>query len=76
MFKLAGLSVGRRGGLVWHDLRHEYGSLLIEQGATIVEAKELMRHSDIRTTARYLKANGERLRELSAKMGQRVGSAS
>jgi integrase len=72
LFKLAGLPVGRKGGYIWHDLRHEYGSFLIEQGATIQEAKELMRHADIRTTARYLKANDERLKELAAKMGQRL----
>jgi integrase len=73
LFKLAGLPVGRKAGVVWHDLRHEYGSLLIEQGATIQEAKELMRHADIRTTARYLKADETRLRELAGKLGQRVG---
>lgn len=72
LFKLAGLPVGRKSGYVWHDLRHEYGSFLIEQGATIQEAKEMMRHADIRTTARYLKAKDERLRELAAKMGQRT----
>jgi site-specific recombinase XerD len=72
LFALAGLPVGRKKGYVWHDLRHEYGSYLIEQGATIQEAKELMRHSDIRTTARYLKADDGRLRELAATMGKRL----
>ena len=70
--KLAGLPTGRKGGYVWHDLRHEYGSFLIEQGATIQEAKEMMRHADIRTTARYLKADDDRLKQLAAKMGQRL----
>jgi site-specific recombinase XerD len=73
LFKRAGLKVGRKQGLVWHDLRHEYGSFLIEQGATIQEAKEMMRHADIRTTARYLTADPRRLRELAGKMGLRVG---
>jgi site-specific recombinase XerD len=72
LFKLAGLPVGRKTGYVWHDLRHEYGSFLIEQGATIQEAKEMMRHSDIRTTARYLTANDERLKELASRMASRA----
>jgi len=72
LFELAGLPVGRKQGVVWHDLRHEYGSYLIEQGATIQEAKELMRHADIRTTARYLTANEGRLRELAGKLGKRL----
>jgi site-specific recombinase XerD len=65
--------VGRKNGVVWHDLRHEYGSFLIDQGATIQEARELMRHADIRTTGRYLKASEDRLRQLAEKFGQRVG---
>jgi integrase len=69
LFGLAGLKVGRNGGYVWHDLRHEYGSSLVEQGATIQEAKEMMRHADIRTTERYLKAREQRLHEVAAKLG-------
>ena len=68
LFRLAGLDVGR-AGYVWHDLRHEYGSAIIEQGATIQEAKELMRHADIRTTERYLKARDARLHELAGRIG-------
>jgi integrase len=71
LFKLAGVPPGRKVGYVWHDLRHEYGSYLIEQGATIQEAKELLRHADIRTTARYLTADETRLRELAGKLAQR-----
>jgi integrase len=72
LFKLAGLPVGRKDGLVWHDLRHEYGSFLIEQGATIQEVKEMMRHADISTSATYLTAREERLKALAAKMGKRL----
>jgi integrase len=73
LFTLAGLSASRKHGFVWHDLRHEDGSYLVEQDATIQEVKELMRHADIRTTARYLTANEDRLRELARRMEQRVG---
>jgi integrase len=72
LFKLAELPVGRKGGVIWHDLRHEYGSYLVDTGATIQEVKELMRHADIRTTQRYLKAREERLRELARRMGDRT----
>jgi integrase len=68
LFRLAGLIVGR-AGYVWHDLRHEYASAIIEQGATIQEAKEMMRHADIRTTERYLTAHKSRLHELAGKLG-------
>jgi site-specific recombinase XerD len=72
LFVLAGLPTGRKSGLVWHDLRHEYGSYLVEQGGTIQEVKELMRHADIRTTARYLSATEERLRQLAGTLGRRA----
>lgn len=69
LFTLANLPVGRKAGYVWHDLRHEYGSSVIEQGATIQEAKELMRHADIRTTERYLKAHERRLIQIAERLG-------
>jgi integrase len=71
LFKLVGLPTGRKSGYVWHDLRHEYGSYLIDQGAKIHEVMELMRHADIRTTQKYLKAKDERLEELAGRMSQR-----
>jgi integrase len=72
LFALAGLPLGRRNGLVWHDLRHEFGSFLVEQGATIEEIREMMRHADISTSATYLTAHEERLKALAAKMGKRL----
>jgi integrase len=33
-----------------HDLRHTFGSLLIQSGASIVYVKEQMRHSSIQVT--------------------------
>ena len=64
LFTEAGLPVGRKGGYVWHDLRHEYCSSVADHGANIHELRELARHADIRTTQRYLKASDDRLREL------------
>jgi site-specific recombinase XerD len=70
---MAGLPVGRNG-LVWHDLRHEFVSYLVDQGGEIHEVKEAARHKDIRTTERYMKAREDRLKALMAKMADR-GSA-
>jgi integrase len=37
-----------------HDLRHTFGSLAVDGGASLVQVKEWMGHSDIKTTMRYL----------------------
>ena len=74
LFRLGGLPVGRENGLVWHDLRHEFVSFLVDQGGAIHEVREAARHKDIRTTERYMKAREERLKALMGKMAER-GSA-
>jgi site-specific recombinase XerD len=71
LFRHAGLPVGRKGGLTWHDLRHEFVSFLADQGGEIHEVREAARHKDIRTTARYMKAREERLKTLMGKMAMR-----
>ena len=71
MFTRAGLPLGRRGGLVWNDLRHEFISHLVDEGGEIHEVREAARHKDIRTTQRYLTANDERLKALMRKMASR-----
>lgn len=71
LFRHAGLPVGRKGGLTWHDLRHEFVSFLADQGGEIHEVREAARHKDIRTTERYMKAREERLRALMGKMAMR-----
>ena len=40
--------------LRFHDLRHTFGSLAIDGGASIVQVKEWMGHADVKTTMRYL----------------------
>ena len=38
----------------WHDLRHSFASRLVIAGESIVVVKELMRHSNINITMRYI----------------------
>jgi integrase len=76
IFRLAGLPVGP-AGYVWHDIRHEFGSYLVDVGASIQEAQEMLRHRDPKSTARYLAASEKRMRRLAATFQQRhreVGS--
>ena len=50
----AGIPYGRyiKGGVTFHTLRHTYGSHLVMRGASIYEVRDLMRHIDVKTTAR------------------------
>jgi integrase len=54
-FKQARDAVGARP-LRFHDLRHTYGSLLAAAGVDLVTIKEMMGHSALSTTGRYLHA--------------------
>lgn len=42
--------------LRFHDLRHTFGSLLAMRGVDLVTIKEVMGHSALHTTGRYLHA--------------------
>ena len=45
-----------------HKLRHTFATTLLGEGFTIRDVQELMRHSDIRTTAIYLSVRNEDLK--------------
>lgn len=48
-------------GLVWHDLRHEFASRLADDGRPVPQIQELLGHSDIKTTMRYISVTKEDL---------------
>jgi len=47
----------------WHKLRHTFASRLAEKGVSMAVVKELMGHSDIRTTMRYAHLGQHTLRD-------------
>ena len=64
---------GTDGDLHWHDLRHECGSRLAEQGVPVHEIQYLLGHASLVTTQRYLNATEEALRKSVKVLEQEVG---
>jgi site-specific recombinase XerD len=48
-----------------HRLRHTFASELLREGASIVDISQLLRHSDLATTAGYAKVDLGRLRQVA-----------
>ena len=44
----------------------------LENGANIVELRDLLRHSDVRVSERYLHSSDERLRRMADKLGNQL----
>ena len=47
----------------WHLLRHSYASHLSEKGISVIVIKELLGHSDIKTTMRYAHLGSSTMKE-------------
>jgi site-specific recombinase XerD len=47
----------------FHDLRHDFGSNLVQSGISIYSVKELMGHKDVKMTERYSHLSQEKLRK-------------
>ncbi|WP_405233694.1 tyrosine-type recombinase/integrase [Lentisalinibacter salinarum] len=50
------------GRIVWHSLRHTFGSRLGAAGVDAQTLRELMGHANLQTTQRYLKSDRDRKR--------------
>jgi integrase len=62
--KTAWRAACRRAGitnLTFHDLRREFGSRLLESGASEHDVRDFLGHANITTTSRYLKSTPKRL---------------
>ncbi len=56
-------SRARLEGLRMHDLRHTYASLMLESGADIIDVKNALAHTQLKTTEVYLHLRDARKRE-------------
>lgn len=71
LFTLAGLDWGRDKGIVWHTLRHEFTSRVLEKAdGDPVVAQKMARHKDLRTTQNYLHARDKRLMATATRLGR------
>ena len=73
LLALAGITDQRKGldgDLHWHDLRHECGSRLAENGVDLRRIQYLLGHSNLKTTERYLNPN---VKTLGAAMKKAMG---
>jgi integrase len=65
-------------GFRFHDIRHTFGTRAIDAGAPVSAVKEVMGHTDISTTMRYVHATEEGKRkavEAAANWGKSKTSA-
>jgi integrase/recombinase XerD len=60
--KRAGISRGKEGKLGVHSLRHSFGASLLNKGVNLVVIQELLGHTKLETTRRYLHINNADLR--------------
>ena len=56
----------------FHDLRHSYASLLVNDGVELLTVGRLLGHTQMQTTARYSHLADETLREATGRVGRLV----
>jgi integrase len=54
--------------LRWHDLRRTYGTWLLQGGASLADARDLLGHGDVKTTSIYLATARQDLAKAVAKL--------
>lgn len=60
LFQLAGLDYGRNKGRVWHGIRHEFISRMVDDKVEETLRVQLARHRDAKTTALYSHPHDDR----------------
>lgn len=66
-FQRARAAIGRPD-VRFHDLRHTYGSWLAQAGAQATDIRDLLGHTTVLTTNRYMHLNAERLQEVASRI--------
>jgi site-specific recombinase XerD len=56
------------GGL--HTLRHAFATRYLQKGGNLEDLRDLLGHSDIRTTQRYLHGDSEQQRKTIQRLGK------
>ena len=64
LYRRAGLGAQKPSGALVHALRHTFATQALETGADVVEVQELLGHSSLDTTRRYLGTTASQLREV------------
>lgn len=67
LMKQAGIADFKR-----HDLRHDAATNMVESGASLIEVRDILGHSDIRMTQRYAHAKEQGVRQAVARLAERA----
>ena len=62
------------GDVRFHDLRHSYASLLVNDGVELLTVGKLLGHSQAQTTMRYAHLADETLRKATKRVSKLVGN--
>jgi site-specific recombinase XerD len=67
LMKQAGIADFKR-----HDLRHDAATNMVESGASLIEVRDILGHSDIRMTQRYAHAKEQGVHQAVARLAERA----
>ena len=56
-----------------HDLRHSFASALVNEGMTLYDVKQILGHTNIKTTERYAHLSNQRLQNAASTVIQHYG---
>jgi integrase len=59
-----------------HDLRHSFASALVNEGMTLYDVKQILGHTNIKTTERYAHLSNQRLKIAASSAVQHYGAQS